>query len=135
MPDASEREADDAVSRALGAFDPQWFPTALGVAAGAPGRAEARPGGWEVGHVIASRVEELLAFYRREHASIHRYAGHVLGDDGRAVDDLVLRAFRRLCQDPPPLPGGPGPRVRAAIRAECALRDGPPSDVGPSRDA
>ncbi|MHC1560752.1 hypothetical protein ACR9E3_17480 [Actinomycetospora sp. C-140] len=134
MPDASEREADDAVSRALDGFEPRWFPTALGVPVADPGREQ--PVSSDVGPVIAARLEELLVFYRREHMSIRRYACHVLDDDGRAVDDLVRRAFRKLCQDPPPLPGGPGPRVRAAIRAECARGDGrSPTDHGPSRGA
>ena len=109
MPNMSEHAGDAAVSRALGCFDPQWFPAALTARPGRAGSSAA---------VVASRLEELLVFYRCEQVRIRRYARHVLDDDGRAADDLVLRAFRRLCQDPPAFPGGPGPSVRAAIRAE-----------------
>lgn len=128
MPNDSEHAAEEAVARALGGFDPQWFPTAL---TAEPDRERPRPGNSAAGPVIASRLEELLVFYRRERRRIRRYARHVLDDDGRAADDLMLRAFRRLCQNPPPFPGGPGPSVRAAIRAESALQDGrPPTGPG-----
>jgi hypothetical protein len=116
MPHEDERAADQAVARTLGRFDPRWFPTVL---AAGPGRVPA------AGPVVASRLEELLTFYRLEQRRIRRYARFVLDDDGRAADDLVLRAFRRLCQDPPPFPGGPGPAIRAVIRAESRL----PSDA------
>lgn len=115
MPNEDEPTADDAVARALGHFDPRWFPTVL---AGGQDRVSA------AGPVVASRLDELLTFYRDERRRIRRYARHVLRDDGRNADELVLRAFRRLCQDPPAFPGGPGPVVRAAIRAESASRDG-----------
>ena len=127
MPDDDEHAADEAVARALGHFDPQWFPTVLVLGSGG-GRVSA------AGPVVASRLEELLVFYRCERRRIRRYARHVLDDDGRAADDLVLRALRRLCQDPPAFPAGPGPVVRAAIRAESAapeqIRDDRPPEEG-----
>jgi hypothetical protein len=117
MPHEDEHAPDEAVARTLGRFDPRWFPTVL-----ATGQSRVSA----AGPVVASRLEELLTFYRLERRRIRRYARFVLDDDdGRAADDLVLRAFRRLCQDPPPFPGGPGPAVRAVIRAESRL----PSDA------
>lgn len=116
MPNEDERAADEAVARTLGRFDPRWFPVSLSTGSGRAGLSAAGP-------VVASRLEELLAFYRCEQRRIRSYARHVLDDDGRAADDLVLRAFRRLCQDPPAFPRGAGPVVRAAIRAESGSPD------------
>jgi hypothetical protein len=128
MPNEDERAADEVVARTLGRFDPRWFPVALTTGTG-------RAGLPATGPVVASRLEELLAFYRCERRRIRSYARHVLDDDGRAADDLVLRAFRRLCQDPPAFPGGPGPVVRAAIRAESASRDARTPNGSPQEES